>query len=423
MLPFEAARALVIETLRSRAGVPESRFATAETIDLPRDPRAAIGRILAQDVAADRDYPPFNRSTRDGYAMRSASVAEPGTRLRLVGESRAGVAYPGTIAAGECVRILTGAPLPRGADTVVMQELTQTEGEFVLFEQAARTGQHYVLAGAEARAGEVVIPPGTRLGYAELAVAAEVGQARLKVTRRPRVAIVSTGDELVALDARPGPFQIRNSNGVSLAAHVALVGSEPVLSASAHDEPAELRASIERGLEADLLLLSGGVSVGKYDLVEQTLLDLGAEILFDSVAIRPGRPTVFAWCRGKPVFGLPGNPVSTMVTFELFVAPAIELLSGYLPRPLPLFPAQLAHPIHEKGGMAHFLPARVTWAAAPSDRERAPLTTPVVETLLWEGSGDIGAVARGNCFLLVRESRPQLEAGEWAAVLPRRGVL
>lgn len=423
MLAFEAARALVIETLRSRAGAPESRCAAAETMEIPRDPRAAIGRILAQDIVADRDYPPFNRSTRDGFAVRSASLAEPGARLRLAGESRAGVAYPGPLAAGECVRILTGAPLPRGADTVVMQEQTQTEGEFVHFEQAARTGQHYVLAGAEARAGEVVIPQCTRLGYAELAVAAEVGQARVKVTRRPRVAIVSTGDELVAPDARPGPFQIRNSNGVSLAAQVALAGGEPILSASAHDEAAALRASIERGLDTDLLLLSGGVSVGKHDLVEQTLRDLGAEILFDSVAIRPGRPAVFAWCRGKPVFGLPGNPVSTMVTCELFAAPAIELLGGYLPRPLPLFPARLAHPITEKGGMAHFLPARLTWAAAPSDVEPAPLAEPVVEALLWEGSGDIGAVARGNCFLLVRESRPQLEAGEWAAVLPRRGAI
>jgi molybdopterin molybdotransferase len=239
----------------------------------------------------------------------------------------------------------------------------------------------------------------------------------MEVNRRPRVAILSTGDELVALGEKPGPFQIRNSNNISLSAQVTLAGGEPVLEGSALDDIAELRARIERGLAADMLILSGGVSVGKYDLVEQVLQDLGAEIFFESVAIRPGKPAVFGWCRGKPVFGLPGNPVSTMVTFELLVVPAIEILCGHPPQPLPFFKAMLAHSIEEKGSVAHFLPARVTWPNGNSGG------SPKVELILWEGSGDIGAVVRGNCFLVVYPSRPRLEAGEWVDVFPRRGNL
>ncbi len=413
MLSFESARAKVIEVVGAR----QSDRPKTETIDLAREPSRALGRILAAEIIADRNYPPFDRSIRDGFALRSGDAAEPGARLRLIGESRAGVAFSGTVNAGECVRILTGAPVPRGANAVMMHEYTRGEGDFVVFEQAARAGQHFVLAGAEARVGEVLVPRGARLGYAELAVAAEVGHAKVEVTRRPRVAILSTGDELVALGEKPGPFQIRNSNNISLAAQVTLAGGDPVLEGSALDDIAELRARIERGLAADMLILSGGVSVGKYDLVEQVLQDLGAEIFFESVAIRPGKPAVFAWCRGKPVFGLPGNPVSTMVTFELFVVPAIELLCGHPPQPLPLFKAMLAHSVDEKGTVAHFLPARVSWP----DQDSGP--SPKVELVLWEGSGDIGAVVRGNCFLVVYPSRTHVEAGEWVDVFPRRGNL
>jgi molybdopterin molybdotransferase len=414
MITFEAARSKVIETLSARACVGER-----EIVDLATAPAAAVGRVLAENIVADRNYPPFNRSIRDGFAVRAADVAQPGAKLRVTGESRAGVAFDGSVGPGECVRILTGAPLPRGANAVVMHEYTREEGEFIVFDQAARVGQYYVLAGAEARIGEVVVTRGTRLGYAELAVAAEVGGARLEVCRRPRVAILSTGDELVDVDGAPGPFQIRNSNNVSLAAQVALSGAEPVMIGHARDEIADLRARIEQGLQFDMLLLSGGVSAGKYDLVENVLSELGAEFLFDAVAIRPGKPVVFGWCRGKPVFGLPGNPVSTMVTFELFVVPAIEKLLGIAPRPLPVFKARLAHPLNEKGGVAHFLPARLTWPSSATDSADA---APVVEALLWEGSGDIGAVVRGNCFLVVNPPRLQIAAGEWVDVLPRRGT-
>jgi molybdopterin molybdotransferase len=339
-------------------------------------------------------------------------MAQPGARLKLAGESRAGVAFGGAVEPGQCVRILTGAALPRGANTVVMQEYAREEGEFVTFEQAAKPGQHFVLAGAEARVGEVVVTRGTRISYAELAMAAEVGRVRVQVIRRPRVAILSTGDEVVEIDQKPGPFQIRNSNTISLSAQVELAGGEPVPLENARDDMAELRAKIEKGLESDILLLSGGMSVGKYDLAEKALRELDAEFFFDAVALRPGKPAVFGWCKGKPVLGLPGNPVSTMVTFELFAVPVIELRSGYIPQPLPFYKARLGHAIDEKAGVAHFLPARVSW----------PNGEPHVELMLWEGSGDIGAVVRGNCFVRVDQPRLHLEPGDWVDVLPRRGT-
>ncbi|MGC1829866.1 MAG: gephyrin-like molybdotransferase Glp [Candidatus Acidiferrales bacterium] len=410
MLSAEEARAKVIEIVAARAGAPAT-----EEVDIARHAERVLGRILGRDVVADRNYPPFDRSTRDGFAVRSSDASAPEARLRLVGESRAGVPFEGTVGAGQCVRILTGAPVPRGANAVVMQEHARAEGDFVVLDQPARPGQNFVFAGEHARVGEIVVPRGSRLGYAELAVLAEVGRVSVPVTRRPRVAIVSTGDELVPVDQAPGPFQIRNSNSISLCAQVALAGGEPIMACNAHDTPGELRERIGQGLESDILILSGGVSVGKYDLVEQVLRELGAEFFFDAAAIRPGKPAVFGWCHGKPVFGLPGNPVSTMVTFELFAAPAIELLGGFAPQPLPLFKAKLLHPVAEKQELTHFLPARVTWPLGESCAD------PVVETIPWEGSGDIGAVVRGNCFLVVRPSRLHLEQGEWVDVLPQRG--
>jgi molybdopterin molybdotransferase len=405
MLSFEAARAKVIEVVAVHAVAPPS-----EIIDITQDPARALGRVLAEDVLADRNYPPFDRSTRDGYAVRSSDVLQPGSKLRLVGESRAGVPFAGSVRAGECVRILTGAALPDGANAVVMQEYARVDGDTVAFDRAATAGQNIVPAAAEARSGETLVARGTRLGYAELALVAQVGAVRVPVARRPRVAILSTGDEIVDVSKTPGPFEIRNSNSVSLAAQVALAGGEPIVLGNAPDEVAELRARIQRGLDSDILVLSGGVSVGTYDLVEPVLRELGAEFFFDSVAIRPGKPAVFGSCRAKPVFGLPGNPVSTMVTFELLVVPAIEILGGATPRPLPLFKARLAHPVNEKPPLAHFLPARLTWPG------------PQVEMVPWEGSGDVRALVRGNCFLVVHGEKQKFDAGEWVDVLPRAGM-
>jgi molybdopterin molybdotransferase len=402
MVTYEQARNAVIERIGKSAGP----VATAK-INLAD----ALGFVLAQEIRADREYPPFDRSTRDGYAVRASDVAA-GTTLPCVGEIKAGDVVSESLAPGTCVQIMTGAAVPRGADAVVMVEHTRRERDAVSFERPAQAGQNFIPHGSEAAARQRLLAPGARLGFAELALAAQVGAAALFCAKKPRVAILSTGDEIVAVGESPGPFQIRNSNSVSLAAQIRLAGGEPVPLGNAADRVEDLGEKIERGLKEDVLVLSGGVSLGKYDLVESVLKTLGAEFFFDAVAIRPGKPTVFGFCKNKPVFGLPGNPVSTMVTFELFVVPTLDLLSGAAPRPLPFLEAQLEEDMNEKPGMAHFLPARIQWKSA----------LPEVRALKWQGSGDIAAVAQANCFLLVPADKEKLQRGETVSVLLRKDV-
>lgn len=408
MLSFPDARRKVIEVVKRL-----DRPLNTQTVDLA----SSQGRVLAAPVNADRDYPPFNRSTRDGYAVRSTDLKEPGADLLLIGEIRAGQAYAGTVGPGQCAQIMTGAAPPSGADAVVMIEQTRTEasseGTRVHFERAAQIGQNIVPAGSEARAGQTLLTTGTRLGYVELSLAAQVGCVRPEVFVRPRIGILSTGDEVVSADQTPGPLEIRNGNSFSLAAQVESAGAEAVLLGNAPDDAEVLRRRIEEGLKLDALVLSGGVSAGKYDLVEGVLAELGAQIFFDGVSIRPGRPAVFGQCGGKPVFGLPGNPVSTMVTFELFVLPALDILSGAAPRELPLMRAKLVTTLREKPGVAHFLPARLDSAGAE----------PAVRVLKWQGSGDVVALTQSNCFAVVREDKLDWDAGEWIDVMPRRGAL
>jgi molybdopterin molybdotransferase len=403
MLTFEEARGKIIEQIGKRTGPRMSSRVSVWD---------ALGLVLAQEVKTDREYPPFDRSTRDGYAVRAKEVA-PDAKLKCVGEIKAGDTVSEPLAAGTCVQIMTGAAVPVGADAVVMVEHTQREGDVVRFERAAQAGQNIVPRGSEALAGQTILRPGMRLGYAELALAAQVGAVELQCTKKPRVAILSTGDEVVMVEETPGPFQIRNSNSVSLAAQVRLAGGEPIALGNAPDRVEDLGEKIERGLKEDALVLSGGVSMGKYDLVEKVLKAMGAEFYFDAVAIRPGKPAVFGVCQGRPVFGLPGNPVSTMVTFELFVTPAIDLLSGAEARALPLMEAQLGEALNEKPGLTHFLPARVEW--------RGPL--PEVKAVKWQGSGDIAALANANCFLAVPAGRNKIAAGERVSVLLRKDVV
>jgi len=403
MLSYQEARQKVVEQVSGAA-----RAKQAETVSLEQ----ALGRVLAQEIVADRDYPPFDRSVRDGYAVR-ATDAVAGAKLRCVGEIRAGDAWKTPLRPATCVQIMTGAAVPEGADAVVMVEHVQREGDMIGFDRAASPGQHIVPRGRETSGGAAVLNRGARLGFAEVAQAAQVGAVELQVWRQPRVAILSTGDEVVSANAQPGPLQIRNSNGVSIAAQVRLAGGEAVALGNAPDRPRPLREAIERGLKEDVLVLSGGVSMGKYDLVEPALKELGAEFFLDAVAIRPGKPTVFARCGETWVFGLPGNPVSTMVTFELFVAPALDVLSGATARPLPLLQARLGETMKEKAGVTHFLPSRVDW----------PDGVAIVHPLRWQGSGDIAAVTQANCFLVVPQDRAVLEAGEDVSVLLRRDIV
>jgi len=403
MLSYEQARQKILEKVGEKKG-PRA----TEQLRLGD----ALGYVLAQEVKTDREYPPFNRATRDGYAV-FAGDAKAGAKLQLAGEIKAGDRVTKELLVETCVQIMTGAAVPSGADAVVMIEHATREGDFVRFERDTAAGQNIVPRGSEARAGQMLLTPGIRLGFAELALAGQVGAAELRCGAKPRVAILSTGDEIVPVESVPGRFQIRNSNSVSLAAQVRLAGGKPILLGNAMDREDDLTAKIKRGMQEDLLILSGGVSMGKYDLVESVLRELGAEFFFDAVAIRPGKPAVFGTCNGKFVFGLPGNPVSTMVTFELFVSPALDLLSGMEARPLPIVEAKLTEALHEKPGLRHFLPARVQGRGADME----------VRALKWQGSGDIAALGKANGFLIVPPNRAAIEAGERVEVMMRRELL
>ena len=365
----------------------------------------APGRILAEAVLADRDYPPFHRATRDGYAVRAADT--PG-RLRLAGQVRAGQEFSGRLGPGEAIEIMTGAPAPEGADAVAMIEHSRRNQEHVTLENSLRVGENIVPRGSETRAGALVLEPGRRLEYPEIAALASFGRDTVDVYRKPQAAILSTGDEVVEILETPQTFQIRNSNAQSLAAQVRRAGGEPVLLPIAPDERRRTRDLIEQGLRADLLLLSGGVSMGKYDLVEEVLAELGARFYFDAVQIQPGRPLVFGQARGKFFFGLPGNPLSTMVTFEVFARAAVELLGGAAEAPLRFSMARLGADFRHKPGLTRFLPATLSGSEEP-----------VVHPLPWQGSGDLVALTRANVFLVAAAGREGWKAGDWVSVLPR----
>ncbi len=397
VLTFSDARRTVEERVTSgRPKLPVETVALAE----------AAGRVLAEPIAADRDYPPFHRATRDGYAIRAADA--PGA-VRLAGQVRAGDEFRGTVGPGEAVEIMTGAPVPEGADAVIMVEHTRLEAGRVVLERPVRPGENIVPQGSEAPAGAAVLHPGKRLGYAEVALLASFGKTSLEVWRRPRAAILSTGDEVVEIHETPRRHQIRNSNAWSLAAQVLRAGGEPVVLPIAPDERARTRELVEQGLGCDLLLLSGGVSMGKYDLVETVLAELGAVFFFDGVLIQPGKPLVFGRVQERFFFGLPGNPLSTMVTFEVFARAALEALSGADAEPLPFTQVRLGCDFRHKPGLTRFLPARLEGAGAETR----------LHPVKWQGSGDIVSLTRSNCFLVAAADREEWKAGDWMPVLPR----
>ena len=372
----------------------------------------AVGLALAEDLCADRDFPPFPRATRDGYAVRAADVQTVPARLRCLGTIKAGDdASQFKVAANEAVEIMTGAAVPSGADAVVMVEFTESDGNCVAVKRAVKPGENVVQAGAEARNGQVMVPRGTRVQHAVVAAAAAVGRPEVAAYRRPRVVILATGDELVDINLPPGPHEIRNSNSYSLAAQVYEAGGDATILPVARDEAAELALLVRKGLEADLLLLTGGVSMGKYDLVEEVLASLGAEFFFTGVAIQPGKPLVFGQVtiEGSTTtfFGLPGNPVSTMVTFQLFVRPVLDALGGAKPEPLPFVQAHLTAAFSTKTGLTRFLPGRLCGS----------LASPEVEWVRWQGSGDLMSIVRSNCYIVVPPNRERLDAGEAVTVL------
>jgi molybdopterin molybdotransferase len=397
-LSFEQARECVLREVRPLAGRTEE----IPVLD-------AAGRVLAGEIAADRDYPPFDRSARDGYAVRAADL--PG-ELRVTGEVRAGEVFAGAIGPGEAVEIMTGAPLPRGADAVVMIEHTrrvhiEALGDRMATDRSPKTGENFSARGTEARKGEVVLSAGRRLGFAEVALLATVGHECVSVYRQPRVAILPTGDEIVEAGERPEMHQIRNSNAWSLAVQVRRAGGAAEILPIARDNEQSTRSLIERGLGFDLLLLSGGVSAGKYDIVERVLADLGSRFFFDRVLIQPGQPLVFGAVGEKFFFGLPGNPASTMVTFEVFARAALERLGGCAETPLPLLRARLTREFRHKTGLTRFLPARLSVDGSTVTPEP------------WHGSADVPALARANAFLVADSDRETWSAGDDIRVLPK----
>ena len=409
ILTFEQALGVVLAHAR---GVGVERDAEPGVESLPL--LEAVGRTLAAAVVADRDQPAFDRATRDGYAVRAGD----GER-RVIGMVRAGERWDGSaLGEGEAIEIMTGAPLPQGADAVVMVEHVAVEGG-VLRAEAGRTlrvGENVVPRGAEARAGDTLLPVGRVLGAAEVAVAASCGRAKVDVFARPKVAIVATGDELVELDQPMESWQIRNSNGYAIAALVQAEGGVAARLAVARDSFAELTERVQRGMAGDLLVLSGGVSMGKYDLVEQVLAELGAEFLFTGALIQPGKPVVFGrlptFDPRRPwvyFFGLPGNPVSTQVCFHLFVAPMVRGLGGRSEIAPRFVEARLAEDVKGGAKVTRFLPAEIAsaWDGVS------------VRVVGWQGSGDVAANARGNCYAVLPAGVEAFTKGETVRVLLR----
>ncbi|HZT59444.1 MAG TPA: gephyrin-like molybdotransferase Glp [Pyrinomonadaceae bacterium] len=373
-----------------------------------------LGRVLAEDVFADTDLPPFDRAQMDGYAVRSADLGGTPARLRVVGEAAAGRGWRGTLREGEAVRIMTGAPLPAGADGVQQVELTREteDGEFVLVERATEPGQFYVPRGSEIREGECVLRAGEEISAARMAVLASFGRARVSVARRPRVAVLATGTELVTVAEKPGADQIRDSNTYSLASYARLAGAEVERLPFASDDPELLKREIEDAASrSDVLVLSGGVSMGRYDFTKDALRALGAEIFFERVALRPGKPTVFARLpnqRRTLVFGLPGNPVSVSVTFNLFARAALRAMQGALSPALEEETATLARTTKGASERTSYLPA----ALSTDDAGRL-----LAEPLKWGGSSDFVAFARATALLIVPADVKTLEAGSVVRVV------
>lgn len=386
----------------------------AQAVPLPPENVAladALGRVLAQDIVADGDLPPFQRAQMDGYAVRAADVAQVPARLRLVGEAAAGRGWHHILEPGQAVRIMTGAPVPDGADSVQKVEVTRETGDgaFVEIDEATRPGQFIVARASEIRAGQTVLQRGTIINAAQMAALAAFGYARVSVGRRPRVALLATGSELVPVGVTPAPDQIRDSNTYSLAAYATLAGAIVERLPLAGDDPQLLQETIAAAAaRADALVISGGVSMGLYDFTKTALRALGAEIFFERVSLRPGKPTVFARLGPTLIFGLPGNPVSVSVTFNLFARTALRALQGMTDAAPATHSAILARNLKGAAERASYLPA-----ALHTDEAGRLLAEP----LKWGGSSDFVAFTRAGALIIVPAGVSFYEAGQVVQVI------
>ncbi len=369
----------------------------------------SISRILREDVFADADSPPFDKAIRDGFAVRFEDLAEVPAVLSVIGESRAGAGADVRVKSGKCCEIMTGAPLPEGADAVVMVEHTERlSADSVRVLKSVRENEGLLRRGAEAQKGDKILQAGRRIGLADLGLLASAGKSSVMVSSKPRIAIIATGDELVEVQESPQAGQIRNSNSYTLYAQALEAGAAPVLLGIGRDNLEDLRSKIGQGIDYDILIVSGGVSMGKYDLVENVFAEFGVEVQFDKIAMKPGKPTVFGHRGQTYVFGLPGNPVSTIVSFHMFVRPLI----------LFLLKAENTRP--------RMMEARLE-APAKCDPERVALVPAVVRfdggqyrisTAPWKGSSDLVGLARANALIVIPRRGGTLEPGETAQFLP-----
>jgi molybdopterin molybdotransferase len=376
----------------------------------------ALGRVLTDAVVSTRRIPPDDNSAMDGYAVRAADCAGASAgrpvELRVVFEVAAGGAAARALEVGEAARILTGASLPPGADSVVRQEDTERRGDRVVVRVAPPVGEHVRPAGEDVRPGETVLAAGSRVGAAQIGMLAALGRTVVAVRQRPRVAILSGGDELVEPDGDVAGGRIVSSNSYSIAAHCRELGAEPVYLGIARDTPEEIERHVRAGLAADVLVSSAGVSVGDRDYVRDVLEKLGCRLLFWGVRIKPGYPLAFGrfeldgLSRGPLAFGLPGNPVSAMVTFEEFVRPALLKMMGHRRLHRPTLRVRVGETLHKKAGRLHFVRVALT-------RERGEVVARETGT---QSSGALRSMTRATALLIFPADRTELHAGERAIV-------
>jgi molybdopterin molybdotransferase len=370
----------------------------------------ALGRTLAEDIVAKRNNPPLDNSAMDGYALiagdiQSATPENP-VPLKVTEEIAAGYQSDATLQPGQAFRIMTGAPIPKGADAVLMQEDTDRDGDTVLVKDKADVGENIRLAGEDVRSGAVVIPKGTAITPAQIGMMAVVGRSQIYVSQRPRVAILSTGDEIMDLDDELAGPCIYNSNGYMLSAQIKSAGGIPVYLGIAKDTEEDLMEKFNWALECDLVVSSGGVSVGDYDLVKASLKKMGQDMLFWKVAMKPGKPLAFGKIGDTPIFGLPGNPVSSFVSFEQFVRPSIRKVLGFSRLTAKVVKAKLTRDIHKKAGRLHFLTSVVSWNNGECT------VTPAQE----QGSGILMSTVKANGLLIFPLEDSEIKAGTEVSV-------
>ncbi|HXP30574.1 MAG TPA: gephyrin-like molybdotransferase Glp [Stellaceae bacterium] len=374
----------------------------------------AVGRVLAEDVVSRRTQPPFAVSAMDGYAVRAADVATVPARLRVVGSVPAGQAYAGSLGKGEAVRIFTGAPVPDGADCIVIQEDTAREGDIVVVREGSAPGRYVRPAGLDFRAGEVGLTAGRRLTARDVGLAAAMNRPWLLVHRRPRVAILPTGDEVVMPGDPVGPHQIVSSNGLALGALVSEAGGLPVQLAIAPDDSAGLQRIAAAAAGSDLLVTTGGASVGEHDLIRDALGATGLTLDFWTVAMRPGKPLMVGRYRDTPMIGLPGNPVSSLVCGLLFVKPAIERLQGLASEAAAPARARLAVALGANDRRQDYLRAKL---------RRAADGTLEVEPFAKQDSSMLSLLAQSDCLVVRPPDAPAAAKGAWVEIIPLGGPL